>query len=107
MDGLIRSHPALSPSPLGLCDLCLPRRSLGGGRVAAAQLAPFVVVNNHEALARVNVESVARRDPISIPRCCQACGFLVRSARAACLLRPAAAELRRAREVFGAGSEHG
>ena len=64
MDGLIRSHPALSPSPLGLCDLCLPRRSLGGGRVAAAQLAPFAVTNNHEALARVNVESEdARRLP--------------------------------------------
>jgi hypothetical protein len=27
---LIRSHPALSPSPLGLCDLCrgLPARSV-------------------------------------------------------------------------------
>jgi hypothetical protein len=32
MDGLIRSYPALSPSPLGLCNLC-----------RSSQRAPFAV----------------------------------------------------------------
>jgi hypothetical protein len=45
-DGLIRSHPALSPSPLGLCDLCrrCPARSIRGGEPFSFEACPYPVL---------------------------------------------------------------